>query len=48
MGLAPYGNLNSVDAILNELVDLKEDGSYKIEHGKYFTFVLSTMTIWKK
>ena len=37
MGLAPYGRPKYVDKILNELIDLKEDGSLKLNLD-YFTF----------
>ncbi|MEW6009468.1 MAG: carbamoyltransferase [Candidatus Omnitrophota bacterium] len=44
MGLAPYGELKYVDIILKELIDLKEDGSFKL-NMKYFGFCKSmTMT----
>lgn len=37
MGLAPYGEPKYADIILNELVDLKEDGSFKL-NMKYFGY----------
>ena len=37
MGLAPYGEPKYVDTILSELMDLKEDGSYKL-NMKYFNY----------
>ena len=37
MGLAPYGEPKYVQAILDELVDLKEDGSFKL-NTKYFNY----------
>lgn len=44
MGLAPYGEPKYVDAILNELIDLKEDGSFKL-NMKYFNYCVGlTMT----
>ncbi|PKL90416.1 MAG: hypothetical protein CVV23_00765 [Ignavibacteriae bacterium HGW-Ignavibacteriae-2] len=44
MGLAPYGEPKYVDLILNELMDLKDDGSYKL-NMKYFNFAAGlTMT----
>ncbi|KUG26449.1 nodulation protein nolo [hydrocarbon metagenome] len=44
MGLAPYGEPKYVDTILNELMDLKEDGSFKL-NMKYFNFAAGlTMT----
>jgi carbamoyltransferase len=44
MGLAPYGEPRYVDTILTELVDLKEDGSFKLDL-KYFDYCAGlTMT----
>ncbi len=37
MGLAPYGEPKYTDLILNELLDLKEDGSFKL-NMRYFGF----------
>jgi len=37
MGLAPYGEPKFKDLILNELMDLKEDGSFKL-NMKYFNY----------
>ena len=37
MGLAPYGEPKYVDLILSELVDLKEDGSFRL-NMKYFNY----------
>jgi len=37
MGAAPYGKPNYYDTILKELVDLREDGSFKL-NMKYFAF----------
>ncbi len=37
MGLAPYGEGKYVDLILKELIDLKEDGSFKL-NMKYFNY----------
>jgi len=37
MGLAPYGEPGYYDLILKELVDLKEDGSFKL-NMKYFSY----------
>lgn len=37
MGLAPYGEPRFVQTILDELVDLKEDGSYRL-NIRYFSF----------
>ena len=33
MGLAPYGEPKYADLILAKLIDLKEDGSFRLEHG---------------
>jgi carbamoyltransferase len=38
MGLAPYGEPKYVDRILNEIVDLKDDGSLKL-NMRYFNYV---------
>lgn len=44
MGLAPYGQPKYVDLILKELIDLKEDGSFKL-NMKYFNYCAGlTMT----
>lgn len=44
MGLAPYGEPRYVDKILSELIDLKPDGSLKINQ-RYFNYVAGlTMT----
>ena len=44
MGLAPYGEPKYVDLILNELMDLKQDGSFKL-NMKYFDYAAGlTMT----
>ncbi|HRS98288.1 MAG TPA: carbamoyltransferase N-terminal domain-containing protein, partial [Smithella sp.] len=44
MGLAPYGEPKYKDAILNELIDLKEDGSFRL-NMKYFNYCTGfTMT----
>jgi len=37
MGLAPYGEPKYVDIILTQLMDLKEDGSFKLNMG-YFNY----------
>ncbi len=37
MGLAPYGEPKYVDVILKELIDIKEDGSFKLNMD-YFTY----------
>jgi carbamoyltransferase len=38
MGLAPYGEPKYVEVILNELMDLKQDGSFKL-NMKYFNYL---------
>ncbi len=44
MGLAPYGEPKYADMILKELIDLKEDGSFRL-NMKYFNFATGlTMT----
>jgi len=44
MGLAPYGEPKYVDTILNELIDLKADGSFRL-NMKYFNYPVGlTMT----
>lgn len=44
MGLAPYGEPKYVGLILNELIDLKQDGSFKL-NMKYFNYCAGlTMT----
>ncbi|MFZ5516470.1 MAG: carbamoyltransferase [Candidatus Zhuqueibacterota bacterium] len=44
MGLAPYGEPKYVDTILNELIDLKQDGSFKMNMD-YFNYCVGlTMT----
>ncbi|MEO8198944.1 MAG: carbamoyltransferase N-terminal domain-containing protein, partial [Gemmatimonadota bacterium] len=44
MGLAPYGEPRFVDLIYRELIDLKEDGSFKLNQ-KYFNYLAGlTMT----
>ena len=37
MGLAPYGEPKYVDLILNDLMDLREDGSFRLDM-KYFNY----------
>jgi len=47
MGLAPFGEPKYADLILNELVDLKEDGSFKL-NMKYFGYCNGLrMTNWR-
>ena len=44
MGLAPYGDPKYVEKILNNLVDIKEDGSFRLNQ-KYFDYATGlTMT----
>ncbi len=44
MGLAPYGEPKYVDVILNNLLDLKEDGTFRL-NMKYFNYTTGlTMT----
>ena len=44
MGLAPYGEPKYVDRIFDSLVDLKDDGSYRLDLG-YFNYCTGlTMT----
>ena len=38
MGLAPYGEPKYVDLIYKELIDLREDGSFRL-NMKYFGFL---------
>lgn len=44
MGLAPYGEPKYVDTILRELIDLKEDGSFRLNMGYFNYGVGLTMT----
>ncbi len=47
MGLAPYGEPKYADLILNKLVDIKEDGSFKL-NMKYFGYCNGLrMTNWR-
>ena len=43
MGLAPYGEPKYVDLMLDEIIDLKDDGSFKL-NTRYFNF-LSGLTM---
>lgn len=43
MGLAPYGEPKYVDLMLDEIIDLKDDGSFKL-NSRYFNF-LSGLTM---
>ena len=47
MGLAPYGQPKYADLILKELIDLKEDGSFKL-NMKYFSYTTHLKMINKK
>ncbi len=47
MGLAPYGEPKFTDLILKELIDLKEDGSFKL-NMKYFSYTTHLQMINKK
>lgn len=47
MGLAPYGRPKYVDLILKELIDLKEDGSFKMDM-KYFGYCDELRMVNKK
>jgi len=47
MGLAPYGQPLYKDIILNELIDIKEDGSFKL-NMKYFPYPYGLKMINKK
>ncbi len=45
MGLAPYGEPKYVDLIMNELIDLKDDGSFRMNIVKgLITVRVLTMT----
>jgi len=47
MGLAPYGEPRYKDVILSELVNLKEDGSFKL-NMKYFNYCTGLTMVNKK
>jgi len=47
MGLAPYGQPKYTDLIFKELIDLKEDGSFKL-NMKYFSYTTHLKMINKK
>ncbi len=47
MGLAPYGEPKYKDLILSELIDLKEDGSFKL-NMKYFDYCVGLTMTGKK
>src|SRR5262245_12243397 len=43
MGLAPYGEPKYVDLILRELIDLKEDGSFRLNRSEEHTSELQSL-----
>jgi len=47
MGLAPYGKPKYKDIILKELIDLKEDGSYRLDM-KYFSYATGLKMVNEK
>ena len=47
MGLAPYGKPKYKELILKELVDLKEDGSFRL-NMKYFNYATGLTMVNKK
>ena len=47
MGLAPYGEPKYVDLILRELIDLKEDGSFRLRQ-QYFNYCVGLRMTSKK
>src|SRR2546425_11014203 len=47
MGLAPYGEPRFVDVILERLIDLKDDGSFRMDMS-YFNYCQSLTMISKK
>lgn len=47
MGLAPYGKPKYVDLIMNNLIDVKEDGSFRLNMD-YFDYTHSNCMISKK
>jgi carbamoyltransferase len=47
MGLAPYGKPRYKNLILENLIDVRQDGSFKINH-KYFDYVTGSKMINKK
>src|SRR5690606_23293924 len=47
MGLAPYGEPKYVDLILDHLIDLKDDGSFRL-NMKYFNFCTGLTMTGKK
>lgn len=47
MGLAPYGELKYVDLILDNLIDLKEDGTFRLDMS-YFNYATGLTMTGKK
>ena len=47
MGLAPYGKPRFKDLILDKLIDLKDDGSYRLDQ-KYFNYATGLTMVNKK
>jgi len=47
MGLAPYGEPKYKDLILNNLIDLKEDGSFRLDQS-YFNYATGLTMVNKK
>jgi carbamoyltransferase len=47
MGLAPYGQPKYVDLIFNHLIDLKEDGSFRLDQS-YFDYCVGLVMIRPK
>ncbi len=47
MGLAPYGNPKYKDLILDNIVDLKEDGSFRLDQS-YFNYTAGLTMVSKK
>ena len=47
MGLAPYGESKYKDLILNNLIDLKDDGSFKLNQ-EYFNYAAGTTMVNEK
>ena len=47
MGLAPYGSPSFIDKILDNLIDIKSDGSFRLNQ-KYFDYCTGLKMINKK
>ncbi len=47
MGLAPYGEPRFTELILRELVEVREDGSFRL-HMKYFTYEYGLIMVGRK